>query len=102
VLRAADERFSLDLELEEREIGLASLAAVGTTLPSDILTRTREVDGVLLGPVSHYDYPARNKVGINPSAELRTVFNLYSNVRPCRSREDLSILRHSMDIVIVR
>ena len=102
VLHAAQETFGLDLELEERAIGLASLAAAGTTLPSDILTRIREVDGVLLGPVSHYDYPARSEGGINPSAELRTVFKLYSNVRPCRSRGDLSVLRHPMDIVIVR
>jgi 3-isopropylmalate dehydrogenase len=102
VLHAAEETFNLDLEVDEREIGLASHAATGTTLPADILTRIREVDGVLLGPVSHYDYPARGDGGINPSAELRTVFNLYSNVRPCRSRNDLSILRHPMDIVIVR
>src|SRR4029453_19249714 len=87
---------------EERPIGLASLEATGTTLPADILTQIPEVDGVLLGPVSHYDYPPRAEGGINPSAELRTVFGLYSNVRPCRSRTDLSVLRHPMDIVIVR
>lgn len=102
VLDAVNTSHGLGLEIEEREIGLAALAATGTTLAPDILTRIREVDGVILGPVSHYDYPPRAEGGINPSAELRTVFNLYSNVRPCRSRPDLSILRHPMDIVIVR
>lgn len=102
VLDAVNTSHDLGLEIEEREIGLAALAATGTTLAPDILTRIREVDGVVLGPVSHYDYPPRSEGGINPSAELRTVFNLYSNVRPCRSRPDLSILRHPMDIVIVR
>ena len=102
VLEAADRRFGLDLEVEEAAIGEASLATEGTTLPDAVLARVPEVDGVLLGPVSHYTYPPRSEGGINPSAELRTVFNLYSNVRPCRSRSDLSILRHPMDLVIVR
>ena len=57
------------------------------------MQRIPQVDGVLLGPVSHYDYPARSEGGINPSGELRTAFKLYANIRPCRSRPDLSILR---------
>lgn len=102
VLAAVEGSHGLGLQIEQRDIGLKSLAENGTTLEADILDRIREVDGVVLGPVSHYDYPPRAEGGINPSAELRTVFNLYSNVRPCRSREDLSILRQPMDIVIVR
>jgi isocitrate/isopropylmalate dehydrogenase len=78
VLRGVDERLQLGLEFERHDIGLASLATVGTTLPDDVLTRIPQVDGVLLGPVSHYDYPPRAQGGINPSAELRTVFQLFS------------------------
>ncbi|MFE9202434.1 isocitrate/isopropylmalate dehydrogenase family protein [Micromonospora sp. NPDC007230] len=102
VLAAADRRFGLGLAVEEREIGLSSLRTVGTTLPDEVMRRIPEADGVLLGPVSHYDYPPRADGGINPSAELRTVFELHSNVRPCRSRPDLTILREPMDLVIVR
>ena len=102
VLRAADAALSLDLEFEARDIGLASLAARGTTLPSEVLERIPEVDGVILGPVSHYEYPPREQGGINPSAELRVRFELYANIRPCRSRPAFSILRKPMDLVIVR
>ena len=102
VLRVVDERLQLGLEVECHDIGLTSLAAVGTTLPDAVLSRVPEVDGVLLGPVSHYDYPSRAEGGINPSAELRTTFRLYSNVRPSRSHPELSILRQPMDLVIVR
>jgi 3-isopropylmalate dehydrogenase len=102
VLTAADEQCGLGLEFETRDIGLKSLAESGTTLPDAVMQRIRQVDGVLLGPVSHYDYPARSEGGINPSAELRTAFKLYANVRPCRSRADLTILRQPMDLVIVR
>ncbi len=58
-----------------------------------------DADGVILGPVSHYTYPAGQP---NPSAALRTGFQLYANIRPCRSRPDLSILRKPMDLIIVR
>ncbi len=102
VLEVADAALALGLDIETREIGLASLEARGTTLPQDVMTRIPEVDGVILGPVSHYEYPARDKGGINPSAELRVVFELFANLRPCRSREGLSILRKPMDLVIVR
>jgi 3-isopropylmalate dehydrogenase len=67
-----------------------------------VLERIPKVDGVILGPVSHYEYPSRQDGGINPSAELRVVFQLYANIRPCRSRPELSILRRPMDLVIVR
>jgi isocitrate/isopropylmalate dehydrogenase len=102
VLRAADVGSSLGLELETREVGFASLKSQGTTLPAEVMTRIREVDGVILGPVSHSDYPKREQGGINPSAELRVKFELFANVRPCRSRKDLTILRKPMDLVIVR
>jgi 3-isopropylmalate dehydrogenase len=102
VLDAVDEALGLGIELEHADIGLKSLAEQGTTLPDAVLERIPQVDGVLLGPVSHYEYPSRAEGGINPSGELRTRFELYANVRPCRSREGLSILRRPMDLVIVR
>jgi 3-isopropylmalate dehydrogenase len=88
--------------MEQRDIGLVSLETEGTTLPESVLRRVKQVDGVILGPVSHYDYPPREEGGVNASAELRVAFQLYANIRPCRSRPDFSILRKPMDLVIVR
>ena len=102
VLGAADQSLSLGLDFETHQIGLATLKDQGTTLPDQVMARIPQVDGVILGPVSHYDYPTRDKGGINPSGELRVKFQLYANVRPCRSRKDLSILRKPMDLIIVR
>lgn len=102
VLEAACAVTGANITYESHDIGLKSLAEQGTTLPQSVMERIPQVDGVILGPVSHYDYPARDKGGINPSGELRTKFELYANIRPCRSRPDLSILRTPMDLVIVR
>ena len=99
VLDAASRRFGLGLSYEQRDIGLASLRAQGTTLPDGILARAREVEGVVLGPISHLDYPPADKGGINVSAAFRVRLHLYANVRPARSRAGLG---RPMDLVIMR
>ena len=93
---------ALDLAFEREDIGLASLMRSGTTLPQDVIDRTREVDGVILGPVSHYDSPPRAEGGLNPSAELRVRLDLFANIRPCRTREGIPAVGKPMDLVIVR
>jgi isocitrate/isopropylmalate dehydrogenase len=102
VLGALDQRLGLRLEMEQHDIGLAALAAQGTTLPDAVLQLVAEVEGTVLGPVSHYDYPPRAEGGINPSADLRTRFELFANIRRCRSVEGPSVLPSPMDLVIVR
>ena len=99
VLDSASKKFNLQLEYERREIGLVALEKHGTTLPEGILERAREVDGVILGPISHLDYPPRERGGINVSAAFRVKLDLYANVRPARSRPGMG---RTMDLVIMR
>jgi 3-isopropylmalate dehydrogenase len=99
VLDAASRRFALALTCEKRDIGFAALRKHGTTLPDEVLQRAREVDGVILGPISHLDYPPADKGGVNVSAAFRVKLDLYANVRPARSRAGLG---RPMDLVIMR
>lgn len=99
VLDAASRKFKLGLEYEHADIGFASLKTHGTTCPDAVLARAREVDGVLLGPISHLDYPPREQGGINVSGTFRVKLDLYANVRPARSRAGLG---RPMDLVIMR
>ncbi len=102
VLRAIDSKLKLGLRIEEATIGFASLKASGSTCPDAVLARLPQVDGVILGPVSHSDYPPRDQGGINPSAKLRVTFDLGANIRPARSRAGLGILHAPMDLIVVR
>jgi 3-isopropylmalate dehydrogenase len=103
VLTLVDERHGLGLSFEEHEIGLASLKSKGVTFTPQAMAACREADGIVLGPVSHQDYPARAQGGINVSSELRIQLDLYANIRPCRSRRGLEHYgRTPMDLVIVR
>jgi isocitrate/isopropylmalate dehydrogenase len=99
VLDAANNKFGLKLESEQKDIGLAALKKHGTTLPDGVLERARELDGVILGPISHLEYPPVDKGGINVSAAFRVKLDLYANVRPARSRAGLG---RPMDLVIMR
>lgn len=103
VLKLVSARFHLDLAYETHDIGLTSLSSVGTTFPASVLEACRRADGIVLGPVSHADYPPRAQGGINPSGELRVLLDLFANIRPSRSREGLKYWgRTPMDLVIVR
>ena len=86
VLRAADQRFGLGLTFEDVTIGFASLRQNGTTISDAAVETARRADGVILGPVSHNEYPPIAEGGLNPSGVLRKRLDLFANIRPARSR----------------
>jgi len=102
VLEAVSGRFGLGLAFEERAIGFAALERTGTTLPDGVLDQARAADGILLGPVSHLDYPPRDKGGVNVSAAFRVGLDLFANIRPARTRPGVPHRGTEMDLVIVR
>jgi isocitrate/isopropylmalate dehydrogenase len=102
VLETASRRYALGLEIEHADIGFAALRKHGTTCPDAVLARARETDGVILGPISHLDYPPRDEGGVNVSAAFRVKLDLYANVRPARTRPGLGHTRRPMDLVIMR
>jgi len=103
VLEVVDQRLALGLKFERHDVGLASLKRVGTTFPDEVLAACRAADGIVIGPVSHLDYPPREQGGANPSGGLRIALDLYANIRPSRSRDGLPHWgRTPMDLVIAR
>ena len=96
-------KLDLGLTFETYDIGHASLKKEGSTFPARVLEACRAADGIVIGPVSHLDYPPRAQGGANPSGDLRIALDLYANIRPARSRESLPHWgRTPMDLVIVR
>jgi len=103
VLRAVDRRFGLGLTFTSAPIGFAALRALGTTCPSSTIEAAKAADGVILGPVSHNDYPPAAEGGLNPSGEMRKRLDLYANIRPARTRGGFPPRCGSpVDLVIVR
>ena len=77
--------------------------AHGTTLPDAACEAAQAADGVILGPVSHHDYPPAAQGGLNPSGELRKRLDLFANIRPARTRAGFPPrCGKPVDLVIVR
>jgi 3-isopropylmalate dehydrogenase len=103
VLRAADRRFELKLDFTTATIGFAALKAQGTTCPDAAIAAAKAADGVILGPVSHNEYPPVAQGGLNPSGEMRRRLDLYANIRPARTRGGFPARCGSpVDLVIAR
>ena len=86
VLRAAAQRFGLTFAFEPAVIGWASHRAQGTTISDAVIEKAKATDGIILGPVSHNEYPPKAQGGLNPSGEMRRRLDLYATIRPARSR----------------
>src|SRR3954463_15474070 len=103
VLGAAARVFALDLSFSPVTVGFTALRAHGSTLPDAAAEAASAADGVILGPVSHNDYPPVAQGGLNPSGELRKRLDLFANIRPARSRAGFPPRCGKLvDLVIVR
>jgi len=103
VLDTVDRLLSLGLEFQEVPIGLQTLKSQGTTLPDASFAAAQQADGVILGPVSHNEYPPVAEGGLNPSGEMRKRLDLFANIRPARSRPGFPPrCGKPVDLVIVR
>ena len=79
------------------------MKVIGTTVSDDVVAQAKAADGVILGPVSHNEYPPVAQGGLNPSGELRRRLDLFANIRPARSRAGLPArCGRDIDLVIVR
>lgn len=101
-LKALDASAKLGLSFDFAEIGFVALKKSGTTLPDAVVEKALAADGVILGPVSHADYPPRDKGGLNPSGEIRKRLDLFANIRPSRARPRVPAAAPTIDVVVVR
>ena len=102
ILDALNTHQNLNLNFVEHAIGLSLLKRSGTTFTDEILSDAKSADGVILGPVSTYEYPSLTEGGINPSATLRIALDLFANIRPSCTPAGVPNSGRSMDLVIVR
>ena len=103
IITAAAARCGFDVDIRHADIGLTALQQSGTTFPDNVLEMARSCDGIILGPVSHNDYPPVAEGGINPSGSLRKQLDLYANIRPAKSFEGVATpCGIPVDLIVVR
>lgn len=103
VLEAVQPRLSRPVRISHQEIGFAALAKTGTTMPDEVLEAAKAADGIILGPVSHNEYPPVAEGGVNPSGLLRKTLSLYANIRPARNWPGCSSpITNPIDVIVMR
>jgi 3-isopropylmalate dehydrogenase len=102
VLRAASERFQLNVQIEEHPVGHASLKQFGATVRPELLETVRVADGLILGPTATFDFKNEQSGEINPSKYFRKNLDLFANVRPARTYSGLQSRFGEFDLVVVR
>jgi len=112
VLRAAAQKFGLDLVFREGLIGGAAYDAAGTPLPPETVALCRQSDAVLLGAVGGPKWdtlPPDLRPERGALLPLRKLLGLYANLRPVRVFPPLAgasslkpELVAGLDLVVVR
>ncbi|MFM8548794.1 MAG: isocitrate/isopropylmalate dehydrogenase family protein [Betaproteobacteria bacterium] len=95
-------RFSLDLTLDHDVAGHASLRKYGATVTETLLEKVRSADGLMLGPMSTYEFKDESKGEINPSKFFRKQLDLFANIRPARTYPGIPSITQPFDLVVVR
>jgi 3-isopropylmalate dehydrogenase len=101
VASAAAARHGLRIDWRPMPVGRRALDTLGASLPEGTLQTLARMDGFVLGPIGHRDYP-KVPGAINPHPIMRKHFNLFANVRPTRSYPGIGCLHEGVDLVIVR
>ena len=101
IARAAARAAEQEIDWVEVPIGRRALDTHGHTMPDGTLETLAGLDGWILGPIGHREYP-KVPEAINPHPILRKHFDLFANVRPTRSFPNIGCLHDDIDMVIVR
>ena len=101
VVDAAAAKSGLRIAWQNLPIGRKALDDHGHTMPKRTMETLPTLDGWILGPIGHRDYP-KVPAAINPHPILRKSFDLFANVRPTRSYPGIGCLYDDIDLVIVR
>ena len=111
VLKAVNDKFSLDLTLDSGLIGGVAIDATGEPLPDETLARARAADAVLLGAVGgpKWDAIERSKRPERGLLKIRGELGLFANLRVAKLYPQLANassikpeIISGLDLLIVR
>ena len=99
VLQAIQEESNFKLNFLYGEAGYHCIAKYGSNLPKETLELIKQTSACLKGPMTTPEEPG---APVSVAVTLRKIFNLYANVRPCRSFPSVEALKPNIDLVVVR
>jgi 3-isopropylmalate dehydrogenase len=67
-----------------------------------LFDKVKAADGLMLGPMSTYDFKDEAKGEINPSMYFRKKLDLFANIRPARTYKGIPAKLGEFDLIVVR
>lgn len=101
VMDGAAKRCGLRIDWTELPIGRAAFEKFGSAMPDGTIEKLDALDGWLLGPLGHRDYP-KSPGAFNAHPILRRHFQLFANVQRLRSYRSLPCVHQDVDLMIAR
>ena len=99
VLDAVQKVEPVRLEYLKGEAGAYCIEKYGTNLPKQTVEMLKKTEACLKGPMTTPEEPGSPR---SVAVTLRSIFDLYANVRPARSLPNVASLRPGIDLIIVR
>jgi isopropylmalate/isohomocitrate dehydrogenase-like protein len=99
VLKAVQETSKLNLNFLYGEAGYHCVEQYGTNLPESTVTLLKKTDACLKGPMTTPEIPGSP---VSAAVKIRKMFNLYANIRPCKTYPNVEALKPNIDLVVVR
>jgi len=99
VLDAVQKAEPVRLEYLKGEAGSYCIQKYGTNLPPKTVEMLKGTAACLKGPMTTPEEPGSPR---SVAVTLRSIFDLYANVRPARSLPNVTSLKPNIDMVIVR
>jgi 3-isopropylmalate dehydrogenase len=100
VMKAAAQRSGLSIDWQPLPIGRAGHEEHGDTLPKVTEQALHKLDGWIMGPIGHANYPRNDSTWVMPP--IRKKYELFAAARPSRSFANLRSVHKDVDIVFVR
>ncbi len=102
VMRAAAAKADLSIEWHPVPIARRAHEQLGHTLPPGTLETLDGLDGWLLGPIGHREYPRGDPTWVNVHPVFRKHFQLFANYKPFKSYPSIPSLHKGVDMLFLR
>ena len=99
VLDAVQKTGSVSLEYLRGEAGFDVIQKYGTNLPDKTIDLLKRTEACLKGPMTTPEEPGSPR---SAAVTMRSIFNLYANVRPARTLPNVPALKPGIDMIVVR
>jgi isocitrate dehydrogenase (NAD+) len=99
VLNAVQKVVDVRLEMLKGEAGFDVISKYGTNLPPKTVEMIKKTDACLKGPMTTPEEPGSPR---SVAVTLRSMFDLYANMRPARTLPNVPSLKPNIDMIVVR